>query len=346
MLQAILEEITLQQNFFEEDIIETIYFGGGTPSLLTADDIKRITQKIEETFPIQNIKEFTLEANPDDLTHQYLKSIRTTNINRFSIGVQSFFDRDLKFMNRAHNAQEADYCIKLAQDSGFENLTIDLIYGTPGLSNKDWLYNLQQVAGLRIPHFSAYALTVEEGTKLYHDVKKGLTAPTDNESAAHHFELLTEQAQAMGYEHYEISNLAANGMYAIHNTNYWRGKKYLGIGPSAHSFDGKNRRWNIANNALYMKSILTERKLNYEEERLTPIQQVNEYIMTSLRTMWGLDLNKVYTQWGNDVKEELLNASLPFQAQGKITLENDHLILSPSGKLFADGIAGELFLTE
>lgn len=344
MLQALHQEIAMQKNYLSGLPIETIYFGGGTPSLLSADDINRLLETIFLNFPNQNLKECTLEANPDDLEINYIRALRNTPINRFSIGVQSFKESDLKYMNRAHNAKQADYAIKAAQDAGFTNLTIDLIYGTPGLADADWKYNLAQIKSLQIPHFSAYALTVEEGTVLHHAIHKKQAAPVDNEQSAQQFEILMEQAEVMGYEHYEISNLALKDHYAIHNTNYWKGVPYLGIGPSAHSFDGKNRRWNIANNALYIKNVLQDRRLQYEEETLTATQRLNEYIMTSLRTMWGCDLKKIEKEFGADISKEVEKSSHVFQEKKWIIQKETTLILTPAGKLFADRIAGELFV--
>ena len=345
VLKAIMHELEMQKNYLNSAPIETIYFGGGTPSILTADEISRIFEHIYKLYPTEQLKECTLEANPDDLNPKYLKELRGTPINRFSIGTQSFRDADLKYMNRAHNAQEADYAIKAAQDAGFPNITIDLIYGTPGLTDTDWKYNLAQVAALGIPHFSAYALTVEEGTALASNIKKKNTAPVDAEQSAGQFEILMEQVEVMGYDHYEISNLAKTGHHAVHNTNYWRGLPYLGIGPSAHSFDGKSRRWNIANNALYTKSILLNNELSYEEEKLTPTEHLNEYIMTSLRTMWGCDLGKIRNVWGDDLAKQVQESSHEFRERKWLVEENGKLILTAAGKLFADRIAGELFVS-
>ena len=344
VLKAIMHELEIQKNYLQPAPIETIYFGGGTPSILSADEISRIFEHIYKLYPIEQLKECTLEANPDDLNPNYLKALRTTPINRFSIGTQSFRDSDLQYMNRAHNAQEADYAIKAAQDAGFHNITIDLIYGTPGLTDADWKYNLAQVAALQIPHFSSYALTVEEGTALASNIKKKKTAPVDAEQSAGQFEILMEQAEVMGYDHYEISNLAKPGHHAVHNTNYWRGLPYLGIGPSAHSFDGKSRRWNIANNALYTKSILLNNELTYEEEKLTPTEHLNEYIMTSLRTMWGCDLQKIRNEWGEDYAKQVVESSYEFRERKWLTEQDNKLILTPAGKLFADRIAGALFV--
>lgn len=344
VLQAILVELDLQRDFLRGAPIDTIYFGGGTPSLLDAGEINRITDYIFQHYPIGELKEVTLEANPDDLTPQYLRDLRTTPVNRFSIGVQSFFDADLQYMNRAHNASQADYAIKAAQDAGFTNITIDLIYGTPGLTDAQWRHNLSQVSALQLPHFSAYALTVEEGTALHHNISRKKAAPVDAAQAAVQMELLMEQAEAMGYEHYEISNLARDGQYAVHNTNYWRGLPYLGIGPAAHSFIGHERRWNVANNALYAQSLLQHRELNYEAETLTPTQQLNEYLMTSLRTTWGTDLQHIAQHWGDDHAKEILESSHEHQEKGLLQQKEDILLLTHKGKLFADGVAGDLFV--
>lgn len=345
LLQAILLEMEIQKDYFGNQPIETIYFGGGTPSILPVDDIKRIMDKAFSLWKVDHLKECTLEANPDDLSLPYLKELKSTPINRFSIGVQSFRDADLTYMNRAHNARQADYAIKAAQDLGFENLSIDLIYGTPGLTDADWKHNLAQVKALQVPHFSAYALTVEEGTALHHSIQKKATAPVDPGQAAGQFEILMEAAETMGYEHYEISNLALPGKYAIHNTNYWRGKPYLGIGPSAHSYDGvRNRRWNIANNALYIQSLLSDGRLLYEEETLTPIQQMNEYIMTSIRTQWGCKLAKVRDTWGSEYASKLEAGAEAHIDKGYLLKRNDSLVLTNTGKLFADNIAANLFM--
>lgn len=344
VLKAILHELEMQKNYLQGATVETIYFGGGSPSLLSADEIKRIFGQIEKYYPIHNIKEFTLEANPDDLSAQYLKELKSTPVTRFSIGTQSFHDSDLKYMNRAHNAQEADRAIKAAQDAGFTNLTIDLIYGTPGLSDANWRYNLAKVAELQVPHFSSYALTVEEGTLLHHNINSKKAQPVNADQSARQFEILMEQAEAMGYEHYEISNLAKPGHYAVHNTNYWRGLSYLGIGPSAHSFDGKNRRWNISNNALYTKGLLLNNQLVYEEEMLSPVQHLNEYIMTSLRTMWGCDLSKIEKDWDTEYAKKILEDSYEHREKKWLVEKDNKLILTPAGKLFADRIAGDLFV--
>ncbi len=344
VLQAITGELEFRKDYLNGAAIETIYIGGGTPSLLTADEINRLYETIVLHYHVQDIKEFTLEANPDDLDKAYLKSLRNTPIDRFSIGVQSFRDEDLVYMHRAHNAGQADYAIKAAQDAGFGNITIDLIYGTPGLTDTAWKENLAKVKELSIPHFSAYALTVEEKTALHHNIMKKKTEPVDPEQAAGQFEILIEQAAIMGFEQYEISNFALPGSYAVHNTNYWRGLPYLGIGPSAHSFNGNARGWNIANNALYAKSILQDGKLPFEEEALTRVQHLNEYIMTSLRTMWGCDLDKIANDWDSSFARQVEKNSHLFQEKKWIVQDGRILLLTNAGKLFADRIAAELFI--
>jgi len=343
LLLALHQELVLQKDFLQSASVETIYFGGGTPSLLHADELKKLFDTIQKNYPITHLTEVTLEANPDDLSQSYLTSLLSTPINRLSIGVQSFNEKDLRFMNRAHTAQQADYAIKSAQDKGFTNLTIDLIYGSPNLSDIGWKNHLHKVKELDIPHFSAYALTVEEGTLLHHNIQKKKTAPLDAEKAAAQFELLMEEAATMNYEHYEISNLAKENNYAIHNTHYWKGIPYLGIGPSAHSFDGAIRRSNIAHNTRYIQALLKDRKLLFEEETLTETNKINEYIMTSLRTMWGCDLMKIRQEFGDSYADELLNKSEKFIDRKWIEHTQHLLTLTRKGKLFADKIASDLF---
>ena len=344
LLGAMLLEIELQREYLQGASVETIYFGGGTPSLLTADEINRLFDAIHKYHPLANLKECTLEANPDDLDKHYLNALRSTPANRLSIGVQSFRDEDLLYMKRAHNAQQADYAIKAAQDAGFTNLSIDLIYGTPGLTDTAWKQNLSKITSLGIPHFSSYALTVEPGTQLQHAILKKKADPVSPEQSAAQFEMLVQQATAMGYDHYEISNFALPGKYAIHNTNYWRSRPYLGIGPSAHSFNLKARRWNVANNALYTKTIVQERRLDFEEEQLTPVMRLNEYIMTSLRTMWGCDLDKIAREWDGAYAALAEKSSHVFQEKKWLRQQGRKLVLTDEGKLFADKIAAEMFM--
>jgi oxygen-independent coproporphyrinogen-3 oxidase len=353
MLRAIKHEIALRHTYFDylpdqaaanraKPLIETVYMGGGTPSLLNKDELLAIFDQLQHYFDIAPQAEITLEANPDDLTLDYLTQLRQTPINRLSIGIQSFFEGDLTLMNRAHNAQQAIQCVQYARDLGYDNLTIDLIYGMPTPdSDYNWQQNLAQIWALNIPHFSAYCLTVEPKTRLYQQINKGEVARQNEEQAAAQFEQLIAQSQAMGYWHYEISNFCLPNYYARHNTAYWQGSPYLGIGPSAHSFNGTARQWNIANNRQYIKAI-EQQKLPLETETLSLKQQYNEYIMTSLRTMWGTDLQAVRTRFGSELQQYLLNGSKRYIANGLMLQSTQALLLSNKGKFVADGIISDL----
>lgn len=345
LLLAIAKEITLQKDYLGHETIETIYFGGGTPSLLSGDEVSIIIEKIQELFNVSNNPEITLEANPDDLNLQKLREFRDTAINRFSIGVQSFFDEDLKWMNRAHQANEADSAIKRAQDFGFENLTIDLIYGFSLLNDEKWLSNIEKAIEFQIPHISSYSLTVEPKTALAKFINKGKEKNVDDAQSAAQFQILMETLENNGFEHYEISNFAKPNQYAKHNTNYWKGVSYLGLGPSAHSFNRESRQWNIANNAKYLAE-LNLNKIPFEKEILSKNDRFNEYLMTSLRTMWGLDLAKISNDFGVDYKNHLLKNTQEFLEKEQLMINNQNIKLSKVGKLYADAIAAELFITE
>ena len=338
LLAALLKETEMLKNYLGDDIIETIYFGGGTPSLLTISDLRSQIDKIKETFTVLDNAEITLEANPDDITEEKLIDWKKTGITRLSIGLQSFFDEDLEWMNRAHNAQQAIDNLQLAIKQ-FDNITVDLIYGHPLLSNEKWKQNVEKVIALNIPHISCYALTVEPKTPLDKMIREKKKENIQQEKQAEQFLLLMQWLEDAGYEHYEISNFSRPGRRSRHNSSYWQGKKYLGLGPSAHSFDGESRQWNISNNGIYMES-LTNNKIPFEKEILTPVQQINEYIMTSLRTSEGLHLERIPTTSRN----LLFAASEKFITAGKIVLKDDTLLLTKKGKLFADGIAAELFI--
>lgn len=342
MVQALLQEIRLQQNYLDGLTVSSIYFGGGTPSILPMDDLQTLLHTLRQHFDIAPEAEVTLEANPDDLTAGKLAALKAAGINRLSIGVQSFHEEDLHWMNRAHNSQQATQCITLAKAAGFDNITIDLIYGGPTLSDEGWAANVQQAIALKIPHLSCYALTVEAGTALDHFIKKKKMAAVDTDKAAKHFELLMQWMQAAGYEHYEISNFALPGWHSRHNSSYWQGKSYLGIGPSAHSFNGTSRQWNIANNATYIKEI-QQGSLPFEKEILTPAMALNEYIMTSLRTAAGCNLQWVAEKFGPALRQQLETTSQQFLQNKWMLRDKDTLRLTPQGKLFADGIAAELF---
>jgi oxygen-independent coproporphyrinogen-3 oxidase len=345
MLAAIHKEIQLQKSYLENQKIETIYFGGGTPSLLSADQISLLIAKIQKTFEVINHPEITLEANPDDLGVEKLKDLRNTEVNRLSIGVQSFFDEDLKWMNRAHFAKEAESAIKRAQDFGLENITIDLIYGYPLLSDDKWKQNISKAIDFEIPHISSYSMTVEPQTALASFINKGKQKQMDEAQSANQFQILIEELTTNGFEHYEISNFAKSNQYSKHNTNYWRGVNYLGVGPSAHSFNGETRQWNVANNAKYLAELL-KGKIPFEIEKLSLENKYNEYIMTSLRTQWGVDLLKIEQDFSERQKKNLLAAAEEYLDKDWLVLTDDKLILTIKGKLYADKIASELFITE
>jgi oxygen-independent coproporphyrinogen-3 oxidase len=341
-LEALLKEVALQKNYLDGEVTETIYFGGGTPSLLQAGELSDILSAIHSNFAVSANAEITLEANPDDINTEKLTHWKEGGINRLSIGVQSFAEEDLRWMNRAHTAGQAINSIKQAQDAGFHNLTIDLIYGTPTLPDAAWQKNVQQAIALHIPHLSCYALTVEPGTPLSGMIRKNKIIPVSTDDQARQFLLLMEWLQQAGYEHYEISNFALPGKRSQHNSSYWRGKKYLGLGPSAHSFNGNSRQWNIANNALYIQS-LKNNILSFEKEQLTVTQQLNEYIMTALRTIEGVNVHHIIEIFGADAGSKLQQASKKFIDNNTLQVINNRLRLTNEGKLFADGIAAELF---
>lgn len=342
-LSSLISEIELQKNYLGEDsLIETIYFGGGTPSLLSSKDLDKIFTTLYNNFNIDRNAEITLEANPDDLSKTKLQELKSSPVNRLSIGIQSFFDEDLKLMNRAHNSAHAELCIKESLDAGFENITIDLIYGTPGLSNENWKKNLAKVFNFGIPHLSSYSLTVEQKTPLESHIKKGKVKPVDEEQSAEQFLILMEETAKNGYEHYEISNFCKPGSHSRHNSNYWKGINYLGLGPSAHSFDGNSRQWNVLNNFRYIQSI-SENKIPCEKEILTTEQKFNEYMMIGLRTATGIDLEKVRIVFGEIFLNSLLNSAKFYFNSGKIALQENHLVLTTEGKLIADRISSDFF---
>ena len=342
LLKCLEKEIILRKNYLEGRQIQTIYFGGGTPSLLSTNEIKKLLQAIYSNFEVIENAEFTLEANPDDLTKEKLSELKNAGINRLSIGVQSFFDKELKWMNRSHDAIQAENCIRNAKEIGFDNITIDLIYGVPGLTNTEWKQNLQKTIELNIDHLSCYALTVEPKTALYHQIEKDKLPPLNEQQAAEQFEILMAFAKQTGFEHYEISNFARDKKYSKHNTSYWKGNWYLGIGPSAHSFNSSTRQWNIANNALYIKSI-NEDEDPAETEILTIPQQYNEFVMISLRTMWGMDLHEIKNRFGETYLHLIQKESARYIQSGDIVLENEKMKLSDKGKLIADKIISDLF---
>ncbi|WP_143309755.1 radical SAM family heme chaperone HemW [Chitinophaga vietnamensis] len=342
LVAGLLQEIDLQRDYLQGETVQTIYFGGGTPSLLSEEELHSLLAALHQTFPVAADAEITLEANPDDLDMPKLQMLKAAGINRLSIGVQSFHETDLRWMNRAHNSLQALECITNAQSAGFNNITIDLIYGGPTLSDEGWEQNIKQAIALGIPHLSCYALTVEPGTALDHFIQKKKMAPTDADKAARHFEQLMQWLEAAGYEHYEISNFALPGWHSRHNSSYWQGKSYLGLGPSAHSFNGHSRQWNVANNAQYIKSIQAG-AVPFELESLTTDMVFNEYIMTSLRTAAGCNLEWVAEKFDAAYAEKLMQESRQFMAKGWMVQEGPVLRLTKAGRLFADGIAADLF---
>lgn len=340
--EALLKEIGLRREYLSGAEVNTIYFGGGTPSLMPINDLYAILSALKQHFSIDPRAEITLETNPDDLHNTSLTSWRQLGFNRLSIGIQSFFEEDLLWMNRAHNAIQAKNCIPMAQAAGFDNMSIDLIYGGPTLTDERWLENLDTAINHGVPHLSCYALTVEPGTALDVLTKKKKVATVESEHQARQFMLMSDYLQEKGYEHYEISNLSLPGKRSRHNSAYWGGSAYLGLGPSAHSYNGHSRQWNVANNSIYIQSI-NKSTVPFEIEELTPVQQLNEYLMTSLRTSEGTDLEQISKRFGSKEVEILLQRAAPPISRGWIQLEVNRLVLTREGKLFADGIAAELF---
>ncbi len=343
MISSIEKEITLAPPYAAlDETIDTIYFGGGTPSILRNQELAILINAIKTKFRVSSVAEITLEANPDDISLPALHEWQEIGINRLSLGIQSFLPAELEWMNRAHNATEALQCIDQIKMAGFSNFSVDLIYGSPLLSDEDWKRNVMTVIEKGVPHISCYALTVEPRTALAKMIDQLKKLPVDADRQANQFFLLMEWMEAAGYEHYEISNFAKAGIRSRHNSSYWMGKPYYGFGPSAHSFDGLKRRWNIANNALYIKS-LDKDTVPFEEETLTFAQQLNEYVMISLRTTEGINLEKVKLFFGTAAEQYLLKSAEKWQAGNKLVLNDNHLMLTMQGKLFADGIAADLF---
>ncbi len=344
MLNALKSEIILRKNYLNNEKIETIYFGGGTPSLINADELQVLIGQITDLFEVSATAEITIEANPDDLNPQYVREIKSTLINRFSIGVQSFFEEDLKWMNRAHTASEAQSAIKRVQDAGFENITTDLIYGFPLLTNEKWEFNIQKLIEYQVPHISSYSITVEPNTALAKLISKEKQANMDEGQSANQFLMLIDQLSESGFDHYEISNFSKPGMHSRHNSNYWDGVSYLGIGPSAHSFNGESRQWNISNNSKYIDSIELK-KVPAETEFLSTENKINEYIMTSLRTSKGMNLQLIVLKFGSDYSNEIHNSLETFIEKEWVTINEQMVALTREGKLFADHIASELFFS-
>ncbi len=342
MVLALTKEIQMRKKEFENEVIETIYFGGGTPSRLQIADLRLQIDSIYKNYKVAENPEITLEANPDDLSEDYLIALSKIGINRLSIGIQSFFEDDLTLMNRAHNSEEAKKCLEIATQY-FDNISVDLIYGIPGMSNEKWKKNIETALSFGISHISSYALTVEPKTALSKLIQTGKIAKPNDDLAQEHFQILVEILEKNGFIHYELSNFGKENYFSKNNSAYWLGKKYLGIGPSAHSYDGISRSWNVSNNAMYLKS-LEENKLPNEIEILTKTDRYNEYIMTGLRTIWGVSLDRIENEFGSDYLDYLQKQAQKFIGDGLLSIENSILKPTPKGKFLTDGIASDLFM--
>ena len=344
MLSAIKKEIQLRHNELENKTLKSLYFGGGTPSVLSVDEIKSLLDEIQKYFSFDNNIEITLESNPDDLNENFLKELSQTEINRLSIGTQSFYDEDLKLMNRAHNASEAESSIKRAQDFGLVNISVDLIYGSPTSNFEIWKDNLSKTIELQVPHVSSYALTVEPKTALEKWIENGKIRSPEETEQNQEFYYMKDFLKDNGFDHYEISNFGKPGFHSKHNSAYWKSEPYLGIGPSAHSYNGSlERSWNIANNPIYIKN-LNQNILPIEKERLTEKDRFNEMIMIGLRTIWGVDLNRINQNFSSEVID-YLNQEIKSKIESRILeIENNYLKIPEKHWFLADGIASDLFI--
>ncbi len=341
MVLAIAKEIQMRKSEFENEDVETIYFGGGTPSVLTSEEINFLIAAVYSNYSVIENPEITLEANPDDLSSERIIELSKSKINRLSIGIQSFFEEDLQLMNRAHNSAEAKKCLEEATKY-FDNISLDLIYGIPRMSNEKWKQNIETALSFGIPHISSYALTVEPKTALNKLIQTGKIAAPKDEVAQEHFAILVETLEANGFIHYELSNFGKENYFSKNNSAYWLGKKYIGIGPSAHSYDGVSRSWNVSNNSLYLKSI-KEDKLPNEIEILSTADRYNEYVMTGLRTIWGISLDRIKTEFGDEYLDYLNKQVQKFLNDDLVFIENNILKPTPKGKFLTDGIASDLF---
>lgn len=341
LILSLVKEIEIRKNELNNNIIETIYFGGGTPSVLNVDEIQLLIDAVYKNHQVVKNPEITLEANPDDLSEEKIIELSKTPINRLSIGIQSFFEKDLKLMNRAHNSSEAKKCLEIASHY-FTNISVDLIYGIPDCTHQEWKENIQTALGFGVPHISSYALTVEEKTPLASFIKKGIIKNVDDEKAQEQFHILIDELEKANFVHYETSNFGKEGFFSKNNSAYWLGKTYLGIGPSAHSFNGKQRSWNVRNNALYIKSI-HQNKVPLETETLTVADAYNEYIMTGLRTIWGVSLDKIKNDFGQKYVLYLENQSKKHIEKELLYIDNQVLKTTKKGKFLSDGIASDLF---
>ena len=344
MLAAICKEIDLQQNFLSNKELTTIYFGGGTPSLLESSEINQILERLSKQYSWGDDIEITLEANPDDITTHKISNLKAGGVNRLSIGIQSFIDTELLASNRAHNSDESLQAVQICQDAGIDNLSIDIIYGMPDSSQESWQYNIDKALELNVDHISSYALTVEPNTALDHMVKKGKVRLPEEIVVSKQYLQLIQSLTTAGYDHYEISNFSKPNKYAVHNTNYWKSIPYLGIGPSAHSYQTTFRQWNVSNNAKYIESI-SQDSIPSEREETQFADQFNEFVMTRLRTMWGINISDLENKFNTQV-QGVHNDIAQYVQSKHVILEDNHYKLTPEGRLLADRIASDLFLVE
>ena len=342
MVLALAKEIALRKSEFQNEIVKTIYFGGGTPSILEVADIRYLIDEVYKHYKVIENPEITVEANPDDLSEERITELSNNRINRLSIGIQSFFEDDLKLMNRAHNSADAKKCLEIATQY-FDNISIDLIYGIPNMSNSNWLQNIETALSFNVPHISSYALTVEPKTALHTFIQKGIIAQPDDDVAQEHFHLLVDKLEENGFIHYELSNFGKENYFSKNNSSYWLGKKYIGIGPSAHSYNGVSRSWNVSNNTLYLKSI-AENQLPSEAETLTKTDRYNEYVMTGLRTIWGISLDRIEQEFGKSYLDYLNQQAFNYIEDHLLFVDDNILRTTKSGKFLSDGIASDLFL--
>ena len=342
LISSLVKEIEIRKGELNNSIIETIYFGGGTPSVLSTKEIERVIDAVYKNHKVVEKPEITLEANPDDLSEEKIIELSKSPINRLSIGVQSFFEKDLKLMNRAHNSSEAEKCLQIAIQY-FNNISLDLIYGIPDCTNEEWRENIQTALSFGVPHISSYALTVEPKTPLENFIRKGIIKNIDDEKAQQQFVILTDELEKANFVHYETSNFGKEGFFSKNNSSYWLGKTYLGIGPSAHSFNGEQRSWNVRNNSKYIKAI-QQNELPLERETLSKTDRYNEYIMTGLRTIWGVSLEKIKNDFGENFVEHLENQSKKYIEQELLYIEKGVLKTTKKGKFLSDGIASDLFM--
>ncbi len=342
MVLALAKEIALRKNEFKEEVVETIYFGGGTPSILEIADLRLLIDAVYKHYKVVDNPEITVEANPDDLSEERIIELSQNKVNRLSIGIQSFFEDDLKLMNRAHNSVEAKKSLEFATQY-FDNISIDLIYGVPEMSNEKWLQNIETALSFNVPHISSYALTVEPKTALHTFIQKGIIPQPDDEVAQEHFHLLVDKLEENGFIHYELSNFGKENYFSKNNSSYWLGKKYIGIGPSAHSYNGISRSWNVSNNTQYLKSI-AENQLPSETETLTKTDRYNEYVMTGLRTVWGISLDRIETEFGKTFLDYLNQQASKYIDDHLLFVDDNILRTTKSGKFLSDGIASDLFL--